>query len=156
MLGVAEDPCASSHTRRTPGPRARGPTSVIFWKHLQAAVACHNIIVLRRQVLCANCKHNRRSPPSITTPPAPYRSLPGPEGPGDSRKGRAGLQSEYCTPSCATTCPTMPFNDLLPVGTKIQPKVFLTKVFGNPLGSRTPAPSRHGYPRPNACFFPRF
>ena len=35
---------------------------------------------------------------------------------------------------------------------KIQPKVFLTEVFGNPLGSWTSAPSGHGYPRPNAWF----
>ena len=27
-----------------------------------------------------------------------------------------------------------------------------SKVFGNPLGSWTSAPSGHGYPRPNACF----
>ena len=30
--------------------------------------------------------------PFLATPPAPYRSLPGPPGPGDSCKGRAGLQ----------------------------------------------------------------
>ena len=35
---------------------------------------------------------------------------------------------------------------------KIQPKVFLTEVFGNPLGSWTSAPSGHGCPRQNACF----
>ena len=33
-----------------------------------------------------------------------------------------------------------------------QPKVFLTEVFGNPLGSWTSAPSGHGCPRRNACF----
>ena len=37
-------------------------------------------------------------------------------------------------------------------GTKKQPKVFLTEVFGNPLGSWTSAPSGHGCPRQNACF----
>ena len=37
-------------------------------------------------------------------------------------------------------------------GTKIQPKVFLTEVFGNHLGSGTSAPSGHGCPRRNACF----
>ena len=31
-------------------------------------------------------------------------------------------------------------------------KVFLTEVFGNPLGSWTSAPSGHGRPRQNACF----
>ena len=36
---------------------------------------------------------------------------------------------------------------------KIQPKVFLTEVFGNPLlMSWTSAPSGHGCPRQNACF----
>ena len=40
-------------------------------------------------------------------------------------------------------------------GTKIQPKVFLTEVFGNPLGSWTSVPSGHGYPRRNACSFSR-
>ena len=35
--------------------------------------------------------------------------------------------------------------------TKIQPKVFLTEVFGNPLGLWTSAPSGHGCPRQNAC-----
>ena len=34
---------------------------------------------------------------------------------------------------------------------KIQPKVFLTEVFGNPLGLWTSAPSGHGCPRQNAC-----
>ena len=38
-------------------------------------------------------------------------------------------------------------------GTKIQPKVFLTEVFGNLLGSWTSAPSGHGCPRRNTCFF---
>ena len=37
-------------------------------------------------------------------------------------------------------------------GAKIQPKDFLTEVFGNPLGSWTSAPSGHGCPRQNACF----
>ena len=37
-------------------------------------------------------------------------------------------------------------------GTKIQPKVFLTEVFGSPLGSWTSAPSGHGRPRRSACF----
>ena len=41
-------------------------------------------------------------------------------------------------------------------GTKIQPKVFLTEVFGNPLGSWTSAPSGHGSPRSNAVFFQDF
>ena len=36
--------------------------------------------------------------------------------------------------------------------TKIQPKVFLTDVFGNPLGSWTSVPSGHGCPHRNACF----
>ena len=35
---------------------------------------------------------------------------------------------------------------------KIQPEVFLTEVFGNPLGSGTSVPSRHGCPRRNSCF----
>ena len=38
-------------------------------------------------------------------------------------------------------------------GTKIQPKVFLTEVSGNPLGSWTSAPSVHGCARRDACFF---
>ena len=37
-------------------------------------------------------------------------------------------------------------------GTKIQPKVFLTEVLGNPLGSWTSAHSGDGCPRRNACF----
>ena len=37
-------------------------------------------------------------------------------------------------------------------GTKIQPEVFLTEVFGNPLGWWTSAPSGHGCPRRDACF----
>ena len=35
------------------------------------------------------------------------------------------------------------------------PKVFLTEIFGNALGSWTSAPSGHGCPRQNACFFSR-
>ena len=35
---------------------------------------------------------------------------------------------------------------------RIQPKVFLAQVFGNPLGAWTSAPSGHGCPRQNACF----
>ena len=34
-------------------------------------------------------------------------------------------------------------------------EVFLTEAFGNPLGSWTSAPSGHGCPRRNACFFSR-
>ena len=39
---------------------------------------------------------------------------------------------------------------------KFSPKVFLTEVLGNPLGSWTSAPSGHGCRRWNACFFPAF
>ena len=37
------------------------------------------------------------------------------------------------------------------LGNEIQPKVFLTGVFGNLLGSWTSAPSGHGCPHRNAC-----
>ena len=35
---------------------------------------------------------------------------------------------------------------------KIQPNIFLTEIFGSPLGSRTSAPSGHGCPLRHACF----
>ena len=75
-----------------------------------------------------------------------YRGHLGPSGP-KSKKG-----SNMCSWSRSATRSEKSQTE----GTKIQPKVFLTEVCGNPLGSWTSAPSGHGCPRPNACFFQGF
>ena len=78
-------------------------------------------------------KSPKMSSQGLSAPRTHFRTLIpslGPKGPNDSCS--RARQSQFEDP-------------------KIQPKVFLTEAFGNPLGSWTSAPSGHGCPRQNVC-----